>query len=86
MKKLSNCHFCRARPGEMHQRNCDVERCSVCGEQYISCSCEGHDPTFARWMGIWPGEAEANYLAIDLNELYAKGYDKIFFVKPREKT
>ena len=30
--------------------------------------------------GIWPGEAEAEYLGVDLNEFAAK-YSKLFFVR-----
>jgi hypothetical protein len=35
--------------------------------QKIGCNCEGHDPFFARWTGIWPGHAEAVKL-----ELFSK--------------
>jgi len=64
MKPLPNCHDCGAKPGETHMPGCDTERCSVCGGQKIGCHCEGHDPYFARWTGLWPGEAEA--MALDL--------------------
>ncbi len=68
MNKLTNCHDCSARPGQKHQEGCDVERCSVCGEQRLGCDCKGHDKEFAKWTGIWPGMAEANYLGIGLND------------------
>jgi hypothetical protein len=55
---LKNCHDCGAQPGEVHKDNCDVERCSVCGNQYIQCGCPEHDRAFARWTGLWPGYAE----------------------------
>lgn len=80
---LQNCHDCKAKPGQIHSRNCDVERCSVCGGQHLGCGCEGHDPQFARWTGIWPGYAEAQLLGIDLNELYRRGLHQVFFVKPK---
>lgn len=82
--ELRNCHDCDAKPGEIHSPNCDVERCSACGGQRLSCFCKGrHDPRFARWTGFWPGGLEADALGIDLNTFYEKGYHKIFFVKPK---
>jgi hypothetical protein len=51
----------------------------------LGCDCEGHDPLFARWTGLWPGRAEAQMLGIGLNEFDWK-YGKIFFVKPRENA
>lgn len=81
---LPNCHDCDAKPGQVHQDGCDTERCSACGGQRLSCDCGGpHDKAFARWTGIWPGEAEADYLGIDLNE-FSEKYDKLFFIKPKE--
>ncbi len=32
------CHDCGARVGELHQFGCDMEDCSICGGQLISCS------------------------------------------------
>jgi len=83
--ELVNCHDCGAKPGEIHQSsNCDVQRCSVCGGQRLQCNCRGHDKQFARWTGIWPGKAEADYLGVDLNKFEIK-YSKLFFKKPRVK-
>lgn len=82
MNQLTNCHDCGAKPGESHTPGCDVQRCSVCGGQRCQCGCKGHDPLFARWTGIWPGSAEAQYLGIDLNAFVAKGLEQTFFVKP----
>jgi len=84
-KKLQICHDCKAKPGEVHRKGCDVEICSVCGGQRLQCSCRAHDPRFARWTGIWPGKAEAIFLGIDLNEFLDKRYDEIFFIKPKQK-
>ncbi len=81
MNELTICHDCAASPGEIHKNGCDVERCSVCGHQRLGCGCEGHDKKFARWTGIWPGFAEANFLGMDLNEFSLK-YSKVFFQKP----
>ncbi len=82
--KLKNCYDCDAKPGQAHKEGCGVERCSVCGGQHLQCDCEGHDPLFSRWTGLWPGEAEAEILGIDLNELYIQGFYKYFFIKPKE--
>jgi hypothetical protein len=80
--ELQNCPDCHVAAGEFHLDGCDVERCSACGGQRIQCDCQGHDPLFARWTGIWPGQAEAALLAITLNDIYALKLDRIFFVKP----
>jgi len=78
------CPDCRVKPGTKHNRGCDVERCSQCGGQRLSCGCDPnlHDPAFSRWTGFWPGSIEADVLRIDLNEFYIQGLHKIFFVKP----
>lgn len=60
-----NCPDCHAKPGELHQLGCDVERCPRCGGQLLSCvhyllgavkppSDEERMP----WAGEWPGESE----------------------------
>lgn len=82
MGKIRNCPDCGVEPGQPHLDNCDVERCSVCGGQRLMDDCEGHDKAFARWTGIWPGLAEAQWLGLTLNDLYIRGLDVILFVKP----
>ena len=79
---MKNCMDCGVEPGKTHIEGCDIERCSVCGGQCLSCECEGHDQSFARWSGFWPGDLESEALGIDLNEFYKRGLHKILFVKP----
>jgi len=88
-EEIRDCPDCAAKPGREHLPGCDVERCSVCGRQAISCGACGEerpgefDPAFSRWTGLWPGHAEAEALGVDLNQFHVKGYHKVFFVKPR---
>lgn len=81
--ELRRCPDCAAKPNEPHDDGCDVERCSVCGGQRLQCDCAGHDKAFARWTGIWPGRAEADYLGVDLNT-FGIEYAQVFFIKPAD--
>lgn len=83
-EEMTRCPDCGVYPGEPHHRGCDVERCSACGGQRLSCFCGGrHDPVFARWSGFWPGGLEADALGIDLNELHKRRLNIPLFVKPK---
>lgn len=48
------CDECGATSGSPHRSGCDVERCSICFGQRISCDCSGHDPLMSVWTGRWP--------------------------------
>jgi hypothetical protein len=58
---MSHCPDCGAKPGQMHEKGCDVERCPACGHQLIGCDCSlGLVKALGRmpWTGEWPGDAE----------------------------
>jgi len=80
--ELDNCFSCGVVAGKIHKKKCDIERCSVCGGQYVSCRCDGNDKQFSRWTGFWPGELECKSLNMDLNTFYMTSMHKIFFIKP----
>jgi hypothetical protein len=52
---LAACPACAAAISEPHERGCDIERCSVCGEQWLLCQCFEHNPLLEIWTGRWPG-------------------------------
>ena len=82
--KLDTCPGCKSKAGQQHKLNCDIERCSCCGSQYITCGCENHDGAFARWSGFWPGYLESKELNLDLISFYSMELHKMVFVKPTE--
>lgn len=53
MKTVPNqrCPDCGVFPNQPHIPGCDMEYCTVCGEQRMLCNCENHDPKRARWLG-----------------------------------
>lgn len=68
MKMSKNCHDCGVKPGEMHKKGCDVERCNLCGYQAISCDCTRTQTKVRKyggpilWDGEWPGVLDCQNL------------------------
>jgi hypothetical protein len=53
MTRVVKCPDCGTGVGKRHKNDCDIERCSRCGGQRISCKCEGHGPALPVWTGEW---------------------------------
>lgn len=51
MTTQNTCPDCGVVIGQPHITECDIQRCSICGSQKISCD---HDPLASVWTGEWP--------------------------------
>lgn len=52
---LPYCPECCTPVGGLHKPGCDVERCTACGQQKLTCGCDsGHTV----WTGEWPGTSQ----------------------------
>jgi len=66
--KLGPCPDCRGEVGELHLKECDVERCPHCGWQAYGCAnFDPSDPRRQAWDGKWPGETDCERLSFYVN-------------------
>lgn len=49
MTTHTTCPDCGTAVGQSHVNGCNIERCSACGDQRITCECEGHNPSESAW-------------------------------------
>lgn len=66
---FQHCPDCGTAPGQPHTDDCDIQRCSACGKQRITCSCEGHNPMRSVWTASYicnPDELNSTTPKIEL--------------------
>jgi hypothetical protein len=77
---MESCNDCGVAVDEYHQDGCDVERCPVCGGQYISCDCDydcNESPEKRiKWNGEWPGKKECREFGWYSKFVEGKGWVK----------
>ena len=85
MNTKETCSDCGIGIGMPHQNECDIERCSACGCQRISCGCATHDPSKSIWTGEWPEQFNEEELALrEIEEL--NGASQNVITPPTEES
>lgn len=57
MERTEKCHDCGVSIGEQHEDGCDVDRCSDCEGQRLSCECDSEP-------GVWSGIMMEKYMLL----------------------
>lgn len=50
----ATCPDCGVPPGQLHEDDCDVERCPICRGQLLTCDCDVSEANRQPWTGEWP--------------------------------
>ena len=75
MNTKTTCPDCGTAVGQPHVNECDIELCSVCGRQQISCDCKGHDPMVSAWTGELPNQRCMSFQ--ELHELHKEESEEV---------
>jgi hypothetical protein len=54
--------------------DCDIQRCSITGAQYLMCPCVEHNPEKTKWTGQWPGTLECKEYGFWAKMVKGKGW------------
>lgn len=95
MMTTKTCPDCGSGIGEPHTQDCDIERCSVCGSQKVTCECEGHDPLRSIWTGVFPMRknvelslklSKDNRIGVKSQQCYYNAFKTMFYCPEYEQA
>ena len=85
MNTKTTCPDCGVAIGQPHINECDVEACSCCGAQRITCECNlEHQPNPMKsvWTGEWPLKCRNIKLGFRQNLIESDGF--VAFTNPKK--